>query len=193
MSAYDDVPESGVQRGLIAARIRAIQSQAPAGTVLFVGIGGHGASGKTTLANAIAELIPSTQIVPTDQFFNGQLFELDRLLTDVVQVLNAGRPASYSSWDWQKGCPGDFRSVLPRGVVILDGVCALDQRFRDFELLRIWVDTPVEVRLVRGIARDGENSRDLWVNKWLPGERAYVERDAPIACAHLVVSGSHPF
>jgi uridine kinase len=183
-----------MQRHLIAERIRQYQaSGGSADELVLVGIGGHGASGKSTLAGAVAEEVTGSQIVATDEFFNGQLFELDRLLSDVVEVLRSGRVASYKSWDWASGRPIEQRTVVPRGVVIIDGVCALDQRFREFEAVRVWVQTPVEVRLARGIARDGESSRDQWINRWLPGENTYVARDRPIECAHLVVDGTLPF
>jgi cytidylate kinase len=59
--------------------------------------------------------------------------------------------------------------------------------------VRVWVDAPAAVRLERGVARDGEASRSTWTDVWMPNEDAYVERDDPISCAHLVVDGTRPF
>ena len=78
------------------------------------------------------------------------------------------------------------------GVVVVEGVCALHRMFRDDYDVRVWVDAPYDVRLERGVARDGEASRRTWVERWMPSEDRYVERDDPIACAHVIVDGSRP-
>ena len=55
------------------------------------------------------------------------------------------------------------------------------------------VDAPRDVRLARGVARDGESSRSTWLDVWMPNEAAYIDRDDPVSCAHLVIDGSRPF
>ena len=52
----------------------------------LVGIGGHGAAGKTTLAR----MVPGAQIVSTDEFWDGEGFDLDRLEREVVAPLARG-------------------------------------------------------------------------------------------------------
>ena len=73
---------------------------------------------------------------------------------------------------------------------MVEGVCALHAMFREAYDLRIWVEAPRELRLARGIARDGEESRDVWENQWMPSEDRYVERDDPVSAADLIVDGS---
>jgi cytidylate kinase len=65
--------------------------------------------------------------------------------------------------------------------------------FRADLAVRVWVDAPPAVRLERGVARDGEASRVTWETVWMPNEMAYIERDDPVSCAHLVVDGTRPF
>ena len=173
--------------------VECIMSARDRSSLVLVGIGGHGASGKSTLARRIAEEIADTQIVATDSFWNGTQFELDRLRTDVVDVLLADDVAHYDEWDWADKQLRPGRSVVPTGVVIIEGVCALHQMFRDDLAVRIWIDAPHDVRLARGIERDGEESRDTWVEVWMPNEAAYVERDDPISCAQLIVDGTRPY
>jgi uridine kinase len=69
-------------------------------------------------------------------------------------------------------------------------VCALHRRLRDAYHVRVWVDAPRDVRLARGVERDGEEARRTWEDVWMPSEERYVERDDPVSCAHLVVDGS---
>lgn len=162
-------------------------------SLVLVGIGGHGGSGKSTLAAHIAGTLDDVQVVATDSFWNGAGFDLDRLRNDVVDVILEGSVATYDEWDWHAGVLRPGRSVSPTGVVVVEGVCALHQMFRDDMAVRIWIDAPHEVRLERGVARDGEESRSTWVDVWMPNEAAYVERDEPVACAHLVVDGTAPY
>jgi uridine kinase len=158
----------------------------PTNPFTFVGIGGRGGAGKSTLAARIAD----AQIVSTDEFWDGEDFELTRLRAEVFDPLLAGREARYAAWDWAARRPGGTQVVLPRGIVVVEGVCALHRMFRDDYDVRVWVEAPYATRLERGLARDGEAARATWVETWMPSEDRYVERDDPIACADLVVDGS---
>jgi uridine kinase len=155
-----------------------------------VGIGGHGGSGKSTLARAIAEVRDDVQIVPTDSFWDGTLFDLPRLRAQVVDVLLLGQIAVYDEWDWHAERLNEQRTVEPRGVIIVEGVCALHEMFRRDLDVRIWVDAPYELRLTRGVARNGEAMRSTWTDVWMPSEDAYVARDNPVAVAQFIFDGT---
>lgn len=174
----------------IAEALALINAVRPPRGFVTVGIGGHGASGKSTLAAGLAAERSDIQIVPTDAFWNGAMFELDRLRTEVLDRLLTGDVAEYDAWDWAVAAPAGRRRVMPSGVVIIDGVCALHQMFRHDLDVRLWVDTPADVRLERGVARDGEGSRQRWVEVWMPNEARYVAADRPVESAHLVVDGT---
>lgn len=162
------------------------ECQAGRGFVL-VGIGGRGGSGKTTLAH----VIPEAQVVSTDEFWDGAEFELSRLRAEVIEPLLRVETAEYRAFDWKtQRLFETARVVRPRGVIVVEGVCALHVLFREAYDLRIWVDAPREVRLARGIARDGEGSRHVWETQWMPSEDRYVQRDDPVSAAHLIVDGS---
>ncbi|HEX3290532.1 MAG TPA: hypothetical protein VHR46_04000 [Gaiella sp.] len=154
----------------------------------FVGIGGRGGAGKSTLARQI----PGAQIVGTDEFWDGDGFDLDRLRAEVFEPLIAGRTVRYASWDWAARRAGGERTVSPHGIVVVEGVCALHRMFRDDYDVRAWVEAPYDVRLARGVARDGEEARQTWAERWMPSEDRYVERDDPMACADVLVDGSGP-
>lgn len=158
-----------------------------------VGIGGHGGSGKSTLARLIATSRSDVQIVPTDSFWNGGQFDLARLRTQVLDALLDGLDATYDEWDWAGGRLNGARTVTPSGVVIIEGVCALHEMFRPDLDVRVWIEAPYEVRLARGVERDGEDMRARWTDVWMPSEDAYVARDNPITCAQMIVDGTCPF
>lgn len=176
--------------GDLADLLRLVDATRPTRNFVTVGIGGHGASGKSTLAGRLAAARDNVQIVPTDAFWNGSQFELARLRSDVLDVLLDGLEARYDAWDWASGAPAGKRVVTPEGIVVIDGVCALHQMFRRDLDVRVWVDAPVDVRLARGVARDGEASRHQWAHVWMPNEARYVAADRPVESAHLVIDGT---
>jgi hypothetical protein len=55
----------------------------------------------------------------------------------------------------------------------------------------VWVDAPAELRLRRGIERDGENHRSLW-ERWMLEEDAFFRTDETRDRAHFIVSGERP-
>jgi uridine kinase len=162
-----------------------IDAASPARAFTFVGIGGRGGAGKSTLAATIS----GAQVVGTDEFWDGEGFDLDRLRAEVFEPLLGGRHARYSSWDWDARRAGGMREVEPAGIVVVEGVCALHRMFRDDYDVRVWVEAPYHVRLARGVERDGEAARATWVERWMPSEDRYVELDDPVSCAHVVVDG----
>jgi uridine kinase len=165
-----------------------IAAARPARAFTLVGIGGRGGAGKSTLAGCIE----GAQVVSTDEFWDGGAFALTRLRAEVFEPLLHGREARYAAWDWPAGRPGGTRVVAPTGIVVVEGVCALHRMFRDDYDVRVWIEAPYETRLARGVARDGEAARETWVERWMPGEDRYVERDDPVACAHVIVDGGTP-
>lgn len=165
-----------------------IAAARPPRSFTFVGIGGRGGAGKSTLAGRL----PEAQIVGTDEFWDGEEFDLARLRAEVFDPLLAGDQAEFASWDWPAERPGERRTVQPAGVVVVEGVCALHRMFRRDYDVRVWVEAPYEIRLARGVARDGEAARRTWLGRWMPSEDRYVERDDPIPSAHVVIDGSGP-
>jgi uridine kinase len=131
-------------------------------------------------------------VVGTDEFWDGSGFALGRLRAEVFEPLLAGVPATYASWDWARRRSGPPRTIEPVGVVVVEGVCALHRMFRDDYDVRVWVEAPYEVRLARGVARDGEAARKTWVEHWMPSEDRYIARDDPVSCADVVIDGSRP-
>ncbi len=153
---------------------------------LLIGIGGLGASGKTSLAATLS----AAQVISTDSFWNGSVFDLERLDREVISVLRNGGQPQFESIDWTSKKSLGVRTVDLSGVIVIEGVCALHQMFGDAFDLRIWVDAPTDTRLNRAVKRDGESARVQWLNVWMPNEQAYLLRDNPIPTAHVIVDNS---
>ncbi len=76
------------------------------------------------------------------------------------------------------------------GVVIVEGNYVIRPELRGYYDLRIWVEAPYDLRLQRGITRDGEQARTRWVEEWMPEEDRYVAASRPADYADVLVDGS---
>jgi uridine kinase len=162
------------------------------GDVRLVGIDGLGAAGKTTLAQRLAKSAADAPVVHTDDFasFDGPMHWWPRMLADVVEPLLAGRPASYHPYDWvARRFADDTITVEPAPLILIEGVGATRAAWRDRLTSRLWVDAPRELRLRRGLERDGEHLREFW-DWWMKEEDAYVRDEDPFGHADLVVDGA---
>jgi len=58
--------------------------------------------------------------------------------------------------------------------------------------LSIWIETPGQERLRRGLERDGEAARPQW-EEWMVREDEYIEREHPAQKADLVINGTESY
>ncbi|MEM1256742.1 MAG: uridine kinase, partial [Cyanobacteria bacterium P01_H01_bin.21] len=90
---------------------------------------------------------------------------------------------------WCKDVLTEAQHILPGAIVIVEGVFSSRDELAAKYDFRIWVDCPRQLRLKRGIERDGESYRDRWEQDWMPSEDQYVENHQPIDRADFVASG----
>ena len=157
----------------------------------FVGIDGYGASGKTTLAAAVAAAVPHAVVVHIDDFAAPAIAEWDwdRFRAQVLLPLLAGRPARYQRWDWATDSGAEWHNIEPGSLVVVEGVSATRREVGAPWALTVWVDAPLDVRLQRALARDGATMLPRWLEQWIPSEQAYVAEQDPLARVDLVVDG----
>ena len=183
----------------VAAAIGRVETSA---TRLVV-IDGLGGAGKTVLAEALAAELGAS-VIQGDDFYRpseerqasdsepeviGALVDWRRLELQVMAPLSRGEDARYRRYDWDRDRLGGWASVPSRETVVVEGVYLLRNELRRYASVAIWVETPREVRLARGIERDGEAARSRWVDEWMPAEDSYVSAMRPDAAAMLVVDG----
>ena len=131
---------------------------------------------------------PSTQRVAPPRV-PGAHWDLERLVTDVPGPHAAGRAAHYQRYDWDDDRLAEWREVRADAIVVLEGVYTSTELLRPYIDYAIWVDCAYEVRLQRGLERDGEGMRAEWVEQWMPAENRYVEAERPDVGADLVLDG----
>jgi len=160
------------------------------GGVRLVGIDGCGGAGKSTFAERLARHGDDWPIVHTDDFatHDEPLDWWPRMLAEVIEPMEKRRPATFRPYDWVNRRPGEPMTVRAAGVVLIEGVGATRSAWRERLALRIWVDTDSELRLRRGLDRDGEELAEFWLG-WRIEEDRYVAEENPAAHADLVVMG----
>jgi uridine kinase len=154
----------------------------------IVAIDGLGGAGKTSLAAFLSGRLGAS-VVHTDEFasWENTLDWWPALVERVLEPLAQGRPALYTPTSWD-GAPRDVVVVEPGGLVLLEGVSSSRDAFRPYLAYSIWIETPRDVRLRRGLERDGEQARDLW-KRWMADEDAYVDHERPRERSSLVLPG----
>ena len=161
------------------------------GPVRLVCVDGPAGSGKTTFAGRVASALGDMQVVHMDDLYEGWS-GLDgvwkRLYGWVLEPLAAGRPGRYQRYDWAAGAFAEWHDVPVAEALVVEG-CGSAQRGVDpYATLRIWVEAPRELRLQRGIARDGEALRAEWL-RWAELEAAHFARERTRERADLCVDG----
>lgn len=140
-----------------------LSAKPPAGmTTRIIAIDGGGGSGKSTLAKRLSVQLDNAYIVHTDDFasLENPLNWLPRLIEQVLELLSRNRLARYQRYDWGTKRLAEWLTFEPGGVVILEGVSSLRREFRPYLTFGIWVETPQELRLKRGLDRDGQYTQD---------------------------------
>ena len=191
--AYD--PRVARDREDLLARIATeVAGRNPPGrmTTRVVAIDGPGGAGKSTLAACLAAHLGGAEIVHTDDFasWENPIDWWPRLIADVLEPLARNdEVVRFEASVWEPGRVPAWVELRPTPVVIVEGVTASRAAFRPYLTYAIWIDTPADVRLARGLDRDGPASRSQW-ERWMAAEEEYRIRERPDERADLVVSGN---
>jgi uridine kinase len=171
----------------------AMERPATLGAGRLICLDGPAGSGKTTWAAAIAELAPGTTVVHTDDLFAGWsgLSELDAQLDDLLRPLAERRPGSYRRYDWLAGHFAEDVIVGPAPLLVLEGVGSGTSRFADLVTVLVWVEAPHDLRMSRGLDRDGDAFAPHW-EQWARDEAVLFARERPRERADVHIDSSRP-
>jgi uridine kinase len=170
------------------------------GNTLLIAIDGRGGSGKTTLAALLMKKL-NAQLIQTDDFASwDNPYDWSQLVIERVfePIKNGAKTLNYprSKW-WENHQPEPVVDQPVTNIMILEGVSSLRKEFRDYISIGIFVNTPREICLKRGIERDINNDTGkteaeiiaMW-EKWAAAEDEYINRDKPQDYADIVIDGT---
>ena len=141
---------------------------------MIIGICGGTGSGKTTIARAIVEAVGAKNVVLVEQdsyyrnlgdmplderhqanFDHPDSLDSDMLVNHILR-LKQGLSAEMPLYDFKTHTRSDEIEIIePRPVVIVEGILIFaEPRVLDLLDVRIFVDTPDDIRLMRRLRRD---------------------------------------
>ncbi len=155
--------------------------------LIFVAVDGPCASGKTTLAQRLA-VQTGAQVIHADDFFlpfemktperlgqAGGNIHYERFSEEVTNGIGSGKPFEYGVYSCAEGRITEKKTVVPEGIIIVEGSYSMHPEMRIDWDLRIFVEAEYDVRLGRILRRNGAEKLKLFKEKWIPMENAYFE------------------
>jgi hypothetical protein len=157
----------------------------------LVCIDGPAGSGKTTLTAAVAAERPAARVVHMDDLYDGWdgLPRLTAQLDGLLRPLGRGEAGSYRRYDWHAGRYAETVTVAPGPLLVLEGVGSGSRAHADLITVLAWVEAEPDLRLRRGLARDGAALADRW-RRWAADEGLLFRREGTAERADLVVDGT---
>ena len=140
--------------------------------IKIIGITGGSGSGKSTVVKKIREVFKDAVIIAQDNYYksasyvnnsNITAFNFDHpdafdtdLMLEHLEMLKNGMSIEMPQYDFVTHSRTDTtKHVKPSDVMILDGLMVLyDKRIRDLLDLKVYVDTPDDIRFIRRLKRD---------------------------------------
>jgi len=198
---------SGAVDRVLEAATRWRAAGAPGPGVIIFAIDGHGAAGKSTIAEAVATATGAA-LVHTDDFFRtppsrpapaprsgpparpalADYYDWRRLRAQALEPLRARLGAAFRRFDWERGSGLDGTvTVEPSDLIVVEGVYSASPELHDLVDRSVFVDTPEQERLRR---LRGRVKPEEWDDQWLLAERAYFDVIRPPSSFDLIVSGA---
>ena len=176
--------------GALAAQVLAAPPQL--GPVRLVCVDGPAGSGKTTLAAALSDpLGPGAVVVRLDDLYEGWAGlggVWERVEDQILRPFERGEPGRWQRYDWAAERFAEWVDLPVPAYLILEGCGSAPRAVDGRAVLRVFVEAPADVRLARGLARDGEHMRDHWL-RWMAEEGAEFAREGTRERADVVVDG----
>ncbi len=155
---------------------------------LLIAIDGRCASGKTTLAGILKDIL-RCNVVHMDHFFlqthqrtrerlqePGGNVDYERVLEEVLIPLSKGESAVYRIYDCHKQSLGEEVILQPAEITIVEGSYACHPVLRSYYDLKVFLTVEPKEQLRRIELRNGADAADVFREKWIPLEEAYFTR-----------------
>jgi uridine kinase len=169
-------------------------------SVRIIGVAGGSGSGKTTVVRRLTDIVHDYALIPQDNYYcsaehltNSTIAEFDfdhpsafdsDLLFEQLGMLKKGFSVRMPLYDFVRNRRMDETVLVePRRLVILEGIMIyFDKRIRDLVDLKLYVDTPDDIRFIRRLRRDiSERGRTVesvieqYIKRVRPGHYGFVE------------------
>lgn len=160
------------------------------GSGRLICVDGPAGSGKTTLAAAIGDRAVAP-VVHMDSLYDGWegLPRVSDQLDALLLPLAVDEAGHYLRYDWDLEQYVETVTVRPGPLLVLEGVGSGSRAHAGLCTLLVWVEAPADLRLARGLERDGVLLEDRW-RQWMHDETEHFGREDTRARADLLVDGT---
>ena len=176
--------------GILAAIAEAARRAVPrSGRTRVVAVDGRSGAGKTSLAAGLRAELGAPVVSLEDLYggWDGLERGIDLLVSEVLEPLRAGRPASVPRYDWVTASWQMPWTLEPPGILVVEGVGAGARRAAAYESVLVWMETAASVRKKRALDRDGQTFAPYW-DMWAAEEDAMIARERTPQRADLVIT-----
>ena len=159
------------------------------------------AQGNPFLQKNYALFLEDCDIVHFDDFYLphsdpeiiGSNFDWHRLINQVLVPVTKHLNSKYQMYNWVTNKLDDWEKTGDAKFIILEGVTSGRLELREFLNFIIFIESPSETNLKRGIERDGIGIKDIWLKDWMPRELKYFNSEIHLtkAASDLVVDGTY--
>lgn len=168
--------------------------------VKIIGVTGGSGSGKSTVVREIVKQCPRFVCISQDSYYknasyvnnsNITAFNFDHpdafdadILYENIRDLKKGKAIDMPQYDFVHHCrKAEKLHVEPAPLIVIDGLMILyDPKIRELIDLKVFVDTPADIRFIRRLLRDiSERGRTVesvieqYLEKVRPGHNSFIE------------------
>ena len=166
----------------------------------IIGITGGSGSGKSTVVKRIKERYPNAVLIEMDNYYKSatfvnnsnitaynfdhpDAFDMDLMMQNLAS-LKEGKSCMMPQYDFVHHTrKEEFVKVEPSSIIVIDGLMVFyDERVRKLLDLKLYVDTPADIRFIRRLKRDvAERGRTVesvieqYTNVVSPGHYNFIE------------------
>ena len=166
----------------------------------IIGITGGSGSGKSTVVKRIIDRFSNSVLIEMDNYYKSatfvnnnnitaynfdhpDAFDMDLMLQNLAD-LKEGKSCMMPQYDFvHHARKEEFIKVEPSSIIVIDGLMVFyDERVRNILDLKLYVDTPADIRFIRRLKRDvAERGRTVesvieqYTNVVRPGHYNFIE------------------
>lgn len=171
----------------------------PEKPVRVIVIDGRAASGKSTLARQLAQIMGSGTVHLDDFFLPPALRKKERLAqpggnvhyerfrSEVLPFLRSGKEFSYRIFDCKRLDYHGERKVAASAWRIVEGAYAMHPVFGDYADLKVFFDINPDEQLQRIRQRNGEAAAKVFASRWIPMEENHIRQHRVMERADLIL------
>jgi len=161
-----------------------------------VAIDGRGGAGKSTLAERLRTLVPTSAVVHRDDVaWHHAFFDwADLMVEHVLRPLHRGEAVDYRPEAWiERERAGAIRVPDGLDVVWVEGTGTIRRALAGWTDATIWLQGDLDEQERRLAGRDGDTpAQRQHIAEWLEEELPLLRREQPWANATIVAAGPSP-